>query len=1852
MNLFKQQKFSIRKFNVGIFSALIATIAFLGVNPNSADADEQDNVNVGSQMTENAVNQGQPTDQPTPNENQAGIVDHTTDQVSPQNTASQEQNQQQNDNQNAVETNNAPITNQEATEVNNEATQTNAVTDNPVNEENQEQVQPQANQEKAQETPKEKQDKEAPVETNEGLNKQNKPVATVENNQTPKKRNKRDVGDDQNGNNVAPNQNQPANTQDEALENAKQGATNEINQKATDKNQAIENTTEATQEEKQLALNDVAHQQFNANNNINQANTTDDLTTAKNNGIAAIDAVNVQARTRDAARNAVVQKVADQILTINNNPDATDEEKQEAVNQVHQTEQQALKDINAANTENEINGIQTQNVNTIGNVVPASLAKPNAIAEVNQTAANHNDEIDANQNATNEEKAVAKEQVDGLAKNTTTNINDATNNQDVTQAKELGINQINAVTPATTVKDDAKNELNQSAEQIRNNNTNNYLDATTEEINAANNQVDQIVNQGNTAIGAANTTNEVNEARDHGIQELQNVAPDVVKKPAARNEINQAFEQKKQAINDSNQSTTEEKNDAINVLIPRKNEADNNIDQALTNDEVSNAVTNGINQINDVTPSTDKKQQAKSTIAQDAENKKQLINQDTNSTIEEHNVANANVDAAVTKANNDIDQAASNADVDNAVTTNQTDINQIQQEAQVKPAAKAEIAQKVTDQEGVIQNTRGTTTEEQNEALQALQNAKTQADQAIDAAQSNADVKNVKNEQIAKIEAITPSKDYKNNAIAELENVANQRKHDLTQDPDMTKEEHDYAIDSVDRMLGQGSANVYQAANKQSVDNNKNDGINTINQVQAFVTTKANARNEITQAADQRKATFPNDNNATTEEKEEASNNVDAIVAASNEQINQAKTDAAVNQIKEQTIQEINQVTPANTKKETALANIKTKQDQQTYIINNEPNATTEEKEAALQALTQAVTTANNEINGATTNAQVETAVQNGETNISNVTPQTQTKTNAKNEVDQAAANQNNAIDQNQDATTEEKDAAKQLVARTQNNANQAIVNAENAADVETKKNEGINSIGQINADTAIKTAVKADLQNQANDKKQEIANNNGSTEEEKQAANSKVDDALQQGLTAVTNAQSIVDVNSAVKSTDQAIQSVQPETAIKDNAKQAIQNSINQQKEAVNQNPEATNEEKQLASNKLDDIANQVTGNIEQANTSNDVNQAKNEGTTQINQFVPSIVKKSNATQELDNAADLKQEELDKTPNATQDDIAEAKQAVQKALTTAKEQVTQSQTDQDVDNAKANGVSEIKAIQPIGTLRQAALEEFTDVYNDKVSEIEADIDGTREEVKAAITDLEAIKTQAEASINQAINVARLTAAKEHAIENVNQFDVTFTKKPSAIAYINQVATAKENEINANTTATAQEKEAAIQNVKEQLEIAEININNGVTKYDVNEAVEIGENAINDINPDVVTRPNAINSIDNLATQLKETFANTPGATVDELNEANQQVDQIVQSAKTEIANATSDIDIAQLKANAMNDLNAVVVNVEQKAIAANALKEQADKVQDMIDSNDDATETEKLAAEEQLNDILEQGLTDIDAKDTNNDIAKVKENALEQLKAINVVAVVKPEARTTIANLVQKQIDKINQTPKATKEEKEAAIEQLNPIEQNAIELIKATPSDSEVKAIVKDAEQQISQIEAQASIKDDIEKEINKHITLQKEKINNADVSQRQKDKALNQLDRLASLIADQLEAADTNEAVMKVKEEAIEQIEAILPETEQQSPKKSGVDFVPNKKANGNDEGNDDSETTRELTKVESEETIEADSEVDKQDRSETLPETGKQDNELPLAGITFAAGAALVSRRMVQKKDKLK
>ncbi|WP_256026251.1 YSIRK-type signal peptide-containing protein, partial [Staphylococcus aureus] len=73
MNLFRQQKFSNRKFNVGIFSAIIATVTFISTNPTTASAEEQNMpaqnqpaqpVDANTQPNENAGAQAKPAAQP------------------------------------------------------------------------------------------------------------------------------------------------------------------------------------------------------------------------------------------------------------------------------------------------------------------------------------------------------------------------------------------------------------------------------------------------------------------------------------------------------------------------------------------------------------------------------------------------------------------------------------------------------------------------------------------------------------------------------------------------------------------------------------------------------------------------------------------------------------------------------------------------------------------------------------------------------------------------------------------------------------------------------------------------------------------------------------------------------------------------------------------------------------------------------------------------------------------------------------------------------------------------------------------------------------------------------------------------------------------------------------------------------------------------------------------------------------------------------------------------------------------------------------------------------------------------------------------------------------------------------------------------------------------------------------------------------------------------------------------------------------------------------------------------------------------------------------------------------------
>ncbi|MGT2341003.1 DUF1542 domain-containing protein [Staphylococcus aureus] len=122
------------------------------------------------------------------------------------------------------------------------------------------------------------------------------------------------------------------------------------------------------------------------------------------------------------------------------------------------------------------------------------------------------------------------------------------------------------------------------------------------------------------------------------------------------------------------------------------------------------------------------------------------------------------------------------------------------------------------------------------------------------------------------------------------------------------------------------------------------------------------------------------------------------------------------------------------------------------------PDATDEEKQAA-----DARNTENGKaiqaIAAATTNAQVDEAKTNAEAAINAVTPKVVKKQTAKDEIDQLQATQTNVIDNDQNATTEEKEAAIQQLATAVTDAKNNITAATDDNGVDQAKDAGKNSI-------------------------------------------------------------------------------------------------------------------------------------------------------------------------------------------------------------------------------------------------------------------------------------------------------------------------------------------------------------------------------------------------------------------------------------------------------------------------------------------------------------------------------------------------------------------------------------------------------------------------------------------------------------------------------------------------------------------------------------------------------------------------------------------------------------------------
>lgn len=754
--------------------------------------------------------------------------------------------------------------------------------------------------------------------------------------------------------------------------NKKATARNEITTILNNKLQAIQATPDATDEEKQAAETEANTENAKANQAITAATTNAEVDEAKTNAEAAINAVTPKVMKKQAAKDEIDQLQAAQTAVINNDQNATNEEKEAAIQQLATAVTDAKNNITAATDNNGVDTAKDAGKNSIQSTQPATAVKSNAKNEVDQAVTTQNQAIDNTTGATTEEKNAAKDLVSKAKEKAYQDILNAQTTNDVTQIKDQAVADIQGITADTTIKDVAKDELATKAKEQK------ALiaqtaDATTEEKEQANQQVDAQLTQGNQNIENAKSIDDVNTAKDNAIQAIDPIQASTDVKTNARAELLNEMQNKITEILNDNTTTNEEKGKDIEPVRAAYEEGLNNINAATTTGDVTTAKDTAVQKVQQLHANPVKKPAGKTELDQAAADKKTQIEQTPNASQQEINDAKQEVDAALNQAKTNIDQSSTNEYVDNAVKEGKAKINAVKTFSEYKKDALAKIADAYNAKVNEADNSNASTSSEIAEAKQKLAELKQTADQNVNQATSKDDIEVQIHNDLDNINDYTIPTGKKESATTDLYAYADQKKNNILADTNATQDEKQQAIKQVDQNVQTALESINNGVDNSDVDDALTQGKATIDAVQVDATVKPKANQAIDAKAQETKESIDQSDQLTAEEKTAALATIKQITDQAKQGITDATTTAEVEKAKAQGLEAFDNIQIDSTEKQKAIEELETALDQIEAGVNVDADATTEEKEAFTNALEDILSKATEDISDQTTNAEIAT---------------------------------------------------------------------------------------------------------------------------------------------------------------------------------------------------------------------------------------------------------------------------------------------------------------------------------------------------------------------------------------------------------------------------------------------------------------------------------------------------------------------------------------------------------------------------------------------------------------------------------------------------------------------------------------------------------------------------------------------------------------------------------------------------------------------------------------------------------------------------------------------------------------
>lgn len=1523
------------------------------------------------------------------------------------------------------------------------------------------------------------------------------------------------------------------------------------------------------------------------------------------------------------AENAVNKKVDQMEDLVNQNDELTDEEKQAAIQVIEEHKNEIIGDIGDQTTDAGVTRIKDQGIQTLSGDTATPVVKPNAKKAIRDKATKQREIINATPDATEDEIQDAINQLATDETDAIDNVTNATTNADVETAKNNGINTIGAVVPQVTHKKAARDAINQATATKRQQ-INSNREATQEEKDAALNELTQATNHALEQINQATTNADVDNAKGDGLNAINPIAPVTVVKQAARDAVSHDAQQHIAEINANPDATQEERQAAIDKVNAAVTAANTNILNANTNANVEQVKTNAIQGIQAITPATKVKTDAKNAIDKSAETQHNTIFNNNDATLEEQQAAQQLLDQAVATAKQNINAADTNQEVAQAKDQGTQNIVVIQPATQVKTDARNAVNDKAREAITNINATPGATREEKQEAINRVNTLKNRALTDIGVTSTTAMVNSIRDDAVNQIGGVQPHVTKKQTATGVLNDLATAKKQEINQNTNATTEEKQVALNQVDQELATAINNINQADTNAEVDQAQQLGTKAINAIQPNIVKKPAALAQINQHYNAKLAEINATPDATNDEKNAAINTLNQDRQQAIESIKQANTNAEVDQAATVAENNIDAVQVDVVKKQAARDKITAEVAKRIEAVKQIPNATDEEKQAAVNQINQLKDQAFNQINQNQTNDQVDATTNQAVNAIDNVEVEVVIKPKAIADIEKAVKEKQQQIDNSLDSTDNEKEVASQALTKEKEKALAAIDQAQTNSQVNQAATNGVSAIKIIQPETKVKPAAREKINQKANELRAKINQDKEATAEERQVALDKINEFVNQAMTDITNNRTNQQVDDTTSQALDSIALVTPEHIVRAGARDAVKQQYEAKKQEIEQAEHATDEEKQVALNQLANNEKLALQNINQAVTNNDVKRVETNGIATLKGVQPHIVIKPEAQQAIKASAENQVESIKDTPHATVDELDEANQLISDTLKKAQQEIENTNQDAAVTDVRNQTIKAIEQIKPKVRRKRAALDSIEENNKNQLDAIRNTLDTTQDERDVAIDTLNKIVNTIKNDIAQNKTNAEVDRTETDGNDNIKVILPKVQVKPAARQSVGVKAEAQNALIDQSDLSTEEERLAAKHLVEQALNQAIDQINHADKTAQVNQDSINAQNIISKIKPATTVKATALQQIQNIATNKINLIKANNEATDEEQNAAIAQVEKELIKAKQQIASAVTNADVAYLLHDEKNEIREIEPVINRKASAREQLTTLFNDKKQAIEANIQATVEERNSILAQLQNIYDTAIGQIDQDRSNAQVDKTASLNLQTIHDLDVHPIKKPDVEKTINDDLARVTALVQNYRKVSDRNKADALKAITALKLQMDEELKTARTNADVDAVLKRFNVALGDIEA---------------VITEKEnsllRIDNIAQQTYAKFKAIATPEQLAKVkvlidqyVADGNRMIDEDATLNDIKQHTqfiVDEILAIkLPaEATKVSPKviqSAPKVCTPIKK-----------EETHESRKVEKE-----------------LPNTGSEGMDLPLKEFALITGAALLARRRTKNE----